>query len=198
MEKKTVLVMVEGAVMVALAYALSWVIIFKLPWEGSVTLMSMLPIIVFSIRRGAASGFACSFVYALLQLIQGIVRDGVLGWGLTPGMLAACIFLDYLGAFTVLGAAGLFRKLGTPGWIMGSITAVMLRYFLHVVSGAVVFASAGKLWEGLEINNTWLYSMAYNACYMLPEAILTTIGAVILFKSGAVKMILKGEKIGAA
>ncbi|MBD5129450.1 MAG: hypothetical protein HDT43_05950 [Ruminococcaceae bacterium] len=71
--------------------------------------------------------------------------------------------------------------------------AITLRYIMHVVSGAVVFASAGKLWDAIEINNPWLYSMAYNACYMLPELIFTTIGAAALFKSGVIKMILKGN-----
>ncbi|MDE7192495.1 MAG: energy-coupled thiamine transporter ThiT [Oscillospiraceae bacterium] len=195
MKKNKIHVMVEGGIMVALAFVLSLVTIYKLPWGGSVTLLSMLPIIVFSIRNGAANGLACSFVYSLTQLVYGLAVDGLLGWGLTPGMLAACIFLDYIAAFTVLGLAGAFRKHDIGGWISGSVMAIAIRYGMHVISGSVVFASAGKLWEGLEISNTWLYSMAYNACYMLPEMILTTLGAVVLFKSGAIKMILKGGEV---
>ncbi|MDE6030488.1 MAG: energy-coupled thiamine transporter ThiT [Oscillospiraceae bacterium] len=195
MKKNKIHVLVESAIMIALAFVLSLVKVFRLPWGGSVTLLSMLPIVVFSIRNGVVSGLACSFVYSLVQLVQGIVSDGLLGWGLTPGMLAACIFLDYIAAFTVLGLAGAFRKRDMGGWIGGSIAAIMIRYALHVVSGAAIFASAGKLWESLEINNTWLYSAAYNACYMLPEMILTTIGAAVLFKSGAIKMILKGGEV---
>lgn len=200
MKNKKVRVLVEGAVMVALAFGLSllsklvpWL---NLPWGGSITLLSMLPIVIFSIRNGVGSGLACSFVYSLAQLGQGIVGDGLLGWGLTPGMLIACIFLDYVGAFTVLGFAGIFRKKEMPGWIAGTVTVIFVRYALHVLSGAVIFASAGKLWESLgEISNPWLYSMLYNACYMLPEMILTTVGAVILFKTGAIKMILKGADV---
>lgn len=195
MKKNKVHVMAEGAVMVALAFVLSLVKVFKLPWGGSVTLLSMLPIIVFSIRNGVASGLACSFIFSLTQLVQGIVADGLLGWGLTPVMLSACIFLDYIAAFSVLGLAGAFRRHDTGGWMSGSIMVITIRYGMHVISGAAVFASAGKLWEGLEISSTWLYSIVYNACYMLPEMIITTIGAVVLFKSGAIKMILKGGEV---
>lgn len=190
--------MVEGAVMVALAFGLSltteFIPFLNLPWGGSITLLSMLPIIVYSIRNGVESGLACSFVYSLTQLAMGIMHSGLLGWGLTPGMLIACILLDYIGAFTVLGLAGMFRKREMTGWISGTVAAIVLRYAMHVVSGAVVFHSAGKLWEGLEIGNPWLYSTVYNACYMLPELIFTTIGATFLFKSGAIKMILKGRE----
>lgn len=192
--RKKILALVEGAVMVALAFGLSFVKIFKLPWGGSVTLLSMLPIIVYSIRNGAKYGVMCSFVYALTQLAQGIIADGLFGWGLTPAMLIACIFLDYIGAFTVLGFAGMLRSKDMKGWIGGAVSVIFVRYILHVISGAAVFASAGKLWEGLEISNPWLYSMAYNSCYMLPEMILTTIGAVLLFKTGAIKMILKKQE----
>ncbi len=195
MKKKQILVLVEGAVMVAMAFGLSCVTIFELPWGGSITLVSMLPIVVFSIRNGVPSGLACSFVFSLTQLLQGILKPrGLLTWGLTPGLLVACIFLDYIGAFSVIGLAGLFRKHDMGGWIGGTIMAVMLRLALHVVSGAAVFHTAGKLWEGLEISNPWLYSLAYNLCYMLPEAILTTAGAVVLFKSGVIKMILKNKE----
>lgn len=195
---KKFLCWVEAALMVAMAFGLSMFPIVKYPWGGSITILSMLPIIVFSIRRGVKLGLACAFVYSLTQLAQGIFMDGLLGWGLTPVMLAACIFLDYVGAFTALGLAGLFRKKEMKGWIGGAVMAIALRYVMHVISGAAVFASAGKLWESLgEINNTWLYSMLYNACYMLPEMILTTVGAVVLFKTGAIKMILKGADIKA-
>ncbi|MDE7362893.1 MAG: energy-coupled thiamine transporter ThiT [Oscillospiraceae bacterium] len=196
MERSKILVMVEGAVMVALATGLSllsnFIPFLKLPWGGSITLLSMLPIVVNSIRNGVKSGLACSFVYSVVQLVIGMFE--VLGWGLTPTMLAACFFFDYIGAFTVLGLAGLFRKRGMSGWIGGTVMAITLRYVMHVISGAAVFASVGMLWDVIEINNPWLYSMAYNACYMLPELIFTTIGAVALFKSGAIKMILKGNE----
>lgn len=198
MDRKKTLALVEGAVMVALAFGLDMISklipFLTLPFGGSITLLSMLPIVVYSIRNGVKYGLMCSFAYSLVQLITDLAKLGT--WGLTPATFIACAALDYIIAFSVLGLAGIFRGKGMKGWIGGTVCAVFLRYASHVISGAAVFATVGKLWDVIDITNPWLYSLAYNACYMLPEMILTTIGAVLLFKTGAVKMILK--KQGAA
>ena len=182
-------ILVEGAVMVALATVLSFIRVFKLPWGGSITLLSMLPIVLFSIRRGVKSGLTVSFVFALVQFAQGVM-DGLFGWGLTPGMLIACILLDYLGAFTVLGIAGIFRRKGLPGWIGGISLAIALRFVLHFLSGVVIWQSFGELWNGFSTDNTFLYSFLYNGCYMLPELIFTLVGAVALLSAPQTKRLL--------
>ena len=182
MRNKKLQILIEGAVMVALATVLSLIKIYKLPWGGSVTLLSMLPIIVFSIRHGVLNGLGVSFVYSLIQLGFGIVFDGLIGWGLTPGMLIACMIFDYILAFTVLGIAGMFRTKGLAGQVAGAAIAIILRFISHVLSGVYVFASAGKLWEGFETDNSWLYSIVYNACYMLPELIFTLAAVIIIFR----------------
>ena len=186
-------ILVEGAVMVALATVLSFIRVFKLPWGGSITLLSMLPIVLFSIRRGVKSGLTVSFVFALIQFAQGVM-DGLFGWGLTPGMLIACILLDYLGAFTVLGIAGIFRKKGLPGWIGGISLAIALRFVLHFLSGVVIWQSFGELWNGFSTNNTFLYSFLYNGCYMLPELVFTLVGAVALLSAPQTKRLLLDDK----
>lgn len=175
-------IMTEGAVMVALSTALSFISIIQLPWGGTVTLLSMLPITVFSIRRGVKAGFTASFLYSLIQFGQGAMK-GLFGWGLTPGMLAACIFLDYIGAFTVLGIAGFFRKKLFPGWIGGIALALVLRFVFHFLSGAVIWQSVGELWNGFSTENTFLYSFLYNGLYMSIELILTLAGAAALLKA---------------
>ena len=186
-------ILVEGAVMVALATVLSFIRVFKLPWGGSITLLSMLPIVLFSIRRGVSWGLIVSFVYSLVQFAQGVM-DGLFGWGLTPGMLIACILLDYLGAFTVLGIAGCFRKKGLPGWIGGITLAIVLRFVLHFLSGVVIWHSFGELWSGFATDNTYLYSFLYNGCYMLPELIFTLAGAVALLSAPQTKRLLLVEE----
>ena len=182
--------LVEGAVMVALATILSYLRIVKFPWGGAITVLSMLPIIVFALRYGVKRGLAVSFVYAIVQLGQGILFDGLLGWGLSVPMLIACIFLDYLGAFTILGLAGMFGNKSWGGIIGGTVIAMLLRLLLHFLSGVVIFHSAGMLWEGFATENTWLYSLVYNGAYMLPEIIFTTIGALALFKTPQIRKIL--------
>lgn len=191
MKNSKVQIMVEGAIMAALAAVLSYIRIFKLPWGGSITLLSMLPIVLFSIKRGLVPGFAASFVFALVQFGQGII-DGLFGWGLTPLSLIACIFLDYIGAYTVLGIAGIFRKGGMAGWLGGAALAVFARFLFHFFSGVVIWHSFGELWNGFSTDNTWLYSLLYNGAYMLPEMIFTLIGAFVLFKVPQTRRILAG------
>ena len=193
MQSKKVRIMVEGAVMLALATALSFIQIYKLPWGGSITLLSMLPIVLFSIRRGVAMGLAVSFLFSLIQLFQGIM-DGLFGWGLTPGMLVACIFIDYIFAFTVLGLAGVFRKKGTAGWISGIAIAIALRLVMHFLSGVVIWKSFGELWEGFSTDSSVLYSILYNGSYMLPELIITVIAAVILLNVPEVRKLFRPDE----
>ena len=160
--------------MVALAAVLSFIRVYRLPWGGSITLLSMLPIAVYSIKRGLKAGFAASFVFSLFQLFQGIT-DGLFGWGLTPVMLIACILLDYVLAYTSLGIAGIFRNKGAAGWLGGTILAVFIRFVFHFLSGVVIWHSYGELWNGFSTDNTVLYSLLYNGSYMLPEMIFTGI-----------------------
>lgn len=190
MKNEKVLTLVEGAVMVALATVLSFIKIINLPWGGSITLLSMLPIVVFSLKRGIGHGLAASFVYSLIQFGQGCA-EGIFGWGLTPVALVACIFIDYIFAFTVLGIAGIFRKHGTPGMIGGSVLAMTLRLVCHYTSGVLIFGSFGELWNGLTINEPWLYSLLYNGAYMLPEIVFTTVGVVILLSVPQTKKTIK-------
>ena len=149
----------------------------------------MLPIAIYSIRRGVKAGFAASFLYALIQFAQGAMK-GLFGWGLTPGMLVACIVLDYIGAFFVLGIAGIFRKKNFLGWMSGITLAVSLRFLFHFLSGVVIWHSVGELWNGFSTDNTCLYSLLYNGCYMLPELILTLAGAAALLKVPQTKKLI--------
>ena len=185
--------LVEGAVMVALAAVLSYVRVFHLPWGGSVTLLSMLPICVYSIRHGAVSGLFASFVFALIQFGQGCI-DGLFGWGLTPVMLLACIMLDYILPFTLLGLAGILRKKGIVGWVTGTAGVIVLRFLLHFLCGIVIWHSFGELWEGFSTDNEVLYSLLYNGAYMLPELVFTLTGAILLFKIPQTRKLLTANK----
>lgn len=141
-----------SAVMIALSVALSLVKIIQMPLGGSVTLLSMLPVCMLSIMYGTR-------------------------WGLTPQSLVGTIIFDYLVAFTVLGFAGLFRTKGVGGYIGGISLAMAMRVVSHVISGVIFFASwAPEGW------NPFIYSICYNGAYMVPEAVFTFIGAVVLFK----------------
>jgi thiamine transporter len=183
MTNKKTKIMTECAILVALSTVLSFVKVWNMPWGGSVTLFSMLPVCYLSVRHGLKWGLGAAFVYSAIQLFFGIALDGLMGWGLTGSILLACILLDYVFAFSVLGFAGLFRKKGLGGIVTGTFLAVFMRFVLHFLSGVYVFASAGKLWQGFETQNTYLYSLVYNGAYMLPELVMTLAGAVIVYKA---------------
>ena len=66
----------EGALMVALAFVLSFVKLWELPNGGSLT-PAMFPILLFGLRWGVGRGLMAGFVFGLLQLIF----DGAYAWG---------------------------------------------------------------------------------------------------------------------
>lgn len=170
------------AVLLALATVLSLVKPFTLPFGGSVTLLSMLPVVMIPLMYGTRWGIVGAFIYSLIQLMLDI--GAVVGWGLTPTALIGTITLDYILAFSVLGLAGVFKKHGIIGIAAGVVTVLIGRFLLHFVSGVVIFAS-------IVDKSAWAYSLTYNLSYMLPEFITTTIAAVIIFKLPAIKNTLQ-------
>lgn len=163
-----------------------------MPLGGSVTLLSMLPIVMISVMMGLKWGIGSAFVYSLIQLLLGITMDGLLGWGLTPVMLVGTILLDYIIAFTVLGIAGIFVKQGYAGICGGVGLAVALRFLSHFLSGFIIFKNLEQfeLFGSIFTNRPMLYSLAYNGLYMLPELIITVVGAAILFKLPQIKKLI--------
>lgn len=190
MRNKKTLMLVEGAVMIALAAVLSLIKVYKLPWGGSITLLSMVPICVFSIKNGLVWGLGVSFIYSVVQLLLDLGE--VLSWGLTAGTLIACFALDYILAYSMLGFAGLFRKKGTAGWIAGTVVAMLLRLLMHFLSGVLIWHSIGKVWD-IDIKNEYLYSLVYNGSYMIPEIVFSVIAVVILYKLPQTKRLLTAK-----
>ncbi len=196
MKQKRIHILCESAILVALAVALSIISKFLLepllaplfPFGGSVTIFSMLPICIISIRHGLGWGLAGAFCFSWFQILQG----GVFGWGLTPLMLIGSLLLDYILAFTVLGLAGLFRHKGTLGMVGGVALVCVLRFVIHFLAGIILWANLaefvafGQAW----VNRPVLYSLVYNGGYMLPETILTVVGAVILLRIPHVRKLI--------
>ncbi len=176
-----------SAIMLALATVLSEIPIIQMPLGGSVTLLSMIPIVLISCCYGIGWGFGTAFVYSLVQLYLAISVGGLFTWGLTTPALVSAIIIDYILAFTVLGIAGIFAKRGALGILFGVILAVALRFVCHFISGAVIF----DIW--CEWSSPWLYSLCYNGLYMLPELVITSIGAFLLLKVKAFRRLLLAD-----
>lgn len=176
--------MIECAMMVALATVLSMIKLYEAPLGGSVTLLSMLPVSVLSIRLGLKWGLTGGFLHAVIQMFLDLGR--VISWGLTPAALIGCIVFDYLLAFTVIGLAGAFRNHGRFGMVFGIAMALFLRFCSHLVSGTVIF----DVWMPEGWGNPFIYSVAYNGAYMLPELIFTVAAVLILTRTPAFRRVL--------
>lgn len=167
--------LVESAVMIALAAVLSQLKIYEMPLGGSVTLASMLPIMLIAYKYGAKWGLCTAFTYSLVQLLLDLGK--VISWGMTWQAVVACFFLDYIFAFSSLGLAGIYGK-NFPKYILGMVTAVVIRLAFHVFSGTVVFAS----WMPKDWNNPFIYSIAYNGTFLLPDLIICLVVGAVIYK----------------
>ena len=161
----------EGAILVAMAFVLSFVKLYELPNGGSLT-PAMFPILFYALRWGLGRGLGAGFVFGMLQLIF----DGAYAWGWQS------MILDYLLAFTPLGLAGIFRGKAW-GIFPGTVIGCLGRFAVHYLSGVTIY----RIIEPTSIpglgtyDNPHLYSLMYNGTYMLPNMLLAMALAAVLY-----------------
>ena len=175
-----------SAVMIALSAVLSMVKVYQLPLGGSITLLSMLPVASVAICYGTKTGLMASLLYACVQI--GLDLGALMGYGMTAATWVGCLLFDYIIAFGAIGLAGIWRQKGIVGMCAGVCLTCLVRFISHFISGAIVFS----VWcpEGW---NVYWYSIVYNGSYMLPELLLTTIGAMLLFRVPQVKKLIESR-----
>lgn len=164
-----------AGVCTALSFVLSYVK-FEAAWlqGGSITLVSFLPICLFSYIYGMKKGLVVGFVYGLLQAIQDpfIVHP-------------AQFMLDYPIAFSMIALSGLLTDLNVLNnmpklkFTVGAILTGIFRYIAHVLSGTFAF---GAYAMDSEATNFLLYSAVYNSYVFIDIALVVVVG-LILFSS---------------
>lgn len=167
MKQMSTKMMVEAGVLIGLAQLLSYVKIWEAPYGGSVTAGSMIPIIFYAVRWGVKPGVFAGMVYGILQFILGPKYS----------FHIISILFDYVIAFAMIGLAGLTRK-SFGGIFTGTFIGIFGRFACHVISGAVIWASYAP--KGM---NPWIYSMAYNGAYLVPEFAVSIIIVGIIYRS---------------
>ncbi len=170
--------LVECALMVALSTILSFITIYQMPQGGSITAVSMMPLVLASFRHGPKWGLFTGFTYGLLQMMLGIKN---VMYCTTFGAMVLCVLLDYLLAYGVMGIACTLGKpfRGLPARVAaGAAGAGLLRYFCSFLSGILIWQDYAP--EDMPV---WLYSLGYNGSYMIPEIILTAVAAVLVMKA---------------
>ena len=168
-------VLTESAIMIALSTVLSIIKIVEMPYGGSVTVASALPVAIIAYRHGVKTGLFAGLVHATLQLVLGL---SMLSYATSWQSAVAIIMLDYIVAFTFVGFAGIFRKKisnQAAALTVGVLLISVLRYICHVISGATV-------WSGISIPTAaaLAYSFIYNATYMIPETVVLTVSALYI------------------
>ena len=208
--------LVTSAMLIALGTAISfvseWIPFLNLPFGGTITLASLLPLVLISYLYGTPWGLGSAFVYSLLQMAVGFRTvsglflpdsDSYMG---SVGVALLILLLDYVLAYTSVGLAGVFRNRLSKKWaiVWGSVLGLFLCYFFHVLSGAL-FYGAWAEWFFLEsaakdlaisafvmehCSGTGLaiaYSVIYNGLYMLPEIILTAVAGFAIARIPQIK-----------
>lgn len=141
---------------VALSVVTSFIKVYTFPFGGSITLCSMLFVCLIGYWYGPRISLTTGLAYGLLQLVTG------------PYIVFPLqVLVDYPLAFGALGLSGFFWN-SKHGLIKGYLVGVLGRYMFAVLSGWLFFGAYA--WEG------WAplpYSLAYNAAYLVPEAVVT-------------------------
>ena len=163
-----------AAVCIAMSFALSYLAPIHLPYGGSVTIASLLPLMIYSYMFGVRKGVFAGLIYGLLQIIQD------------PMILhPAQMFLDYPIAFAGIGLAGMFRgvhaldKAPQVKFLLGALVGSAIRYLSHLFSGVFAF---GQLASYYGFDSDWLYSLTYNSFVFADIAIAIVVG-IFVFSS---------------
>lgn len=163
-----------AAVCIAMSFALSYLAPIHLPYGGSVTIASLLPLMIYSYMFGVRKGVFAGLIYGLLQIIQD------------PMILhPAQMFLDYPIAFAGIGLAGMFRgvhaldKAPQVKFLLGALVGSAIRYLSHLFSGVFAF---GQFASYYGFDSDWLYSLTYNSFVFADIAIAIVVG-IFVFSS---------------
>lgn len=164
-------VLAEGAVMVSMAVVLDLIstLIPSLPQGGSVTLGVMVPIILFSIRRGVKYGIFAGMLFSIVTL------------AFSPPFIVSPVqfLLDYPLAFGALGLSGFFRN----NAVLAAFTGIFGRFLAHFTSGVVWFGEYAP--EGTPVA---VYSAVYNGTYLGIEFITSAILLYIILQRDIIKI----------
>ena len=180
---QTTRMLCEGAVSIALAYALTFVEL-DLWFQGGSISAAMIPIILFAVRWGAPWGIAAGAVFGTLKYFLGL-DSFVLNW--------ISIIFDYTGAYAMVGLAGLFKRRANliP---LAALVAGAARFIVHYISGVTVYAEyMPEEFMGLTMTSPFFYSALYNGGYMLPSTLLAVVVCAALMKP--LSKFLNGEDL---
>ena len=170
-------ILAEIIVFAALSAVLYIIRPFTLPYGGSVTLGSMVPVMWLSLRRSVRAGLVAGVIFGLLALLIDLM---LLPY--SPITNPVQVVLEYPIAFAMLGLAGLFHKQSSALATIGVGISVLVKFILHFIAGLVFWTYTFP--EGW---NPVVWSAVYNGSFLLPEFIISAILIYLLVKKGTLE-----------
>ena len=166
----------ECSIMVALSTVLSILKIVELPYGGSVTAASMLPVVIAVYRHGGLFGLGVAAANSTIQFLLGMNN---LAYAINWQAAVAIVVFDYVLAFSVFALSGAFKRVFSDqraAVLLGVLLASVLRYACHTIVGCTV-------WAGISIPTgaAIIYSLSYNATYMIPETLILMLASAYVF-----------------
>jgi len=167
-------VIAEVSIFAALSSALYTVTLpfLTLPYGGSVTAGSMVPIIWLSFRRGVKVGIFGGIIFGLVALPIDVVRLPY-----SPIVHPLQVILDYPIPFGAIGLAGLFKSSSSDGVLrslVGVAIATLGRFLSHFLAGIFFWTTFGL--DGI------IYSAVYNGSFLTGEFVIAIAIMYILVK----------------
>ncbi|MEM4704675.1 MAG: energy-coupled thiamine transporter ThiT, partial [Candidatus Bathyarchaeia archaeon] len=128
-------ILAEIIIFAALSAGLYAIRPYSLPYGGSITLGSMIPVMWLALRRGVIVGFISGVIFGLIALPIDIM---LLPY--SPITNPIQVFLEYPIAFGALGLAGIFHKSSVTFATAGVGISIFVKFLLHVIAGVIFWS----------------------------------------------------------
>jgi len=177
-------VLTEIIVFAALSAVLYVIRPFTLPYGGSVTIGSMVPVMWLSLRRGLRAGLVAGAIFGLLALLIDVMLVGAANIIVSPLQ----VFLEYPIAFGVLGFAGISHNKKTVGFALAGVAlSVLVKFLIHYLVGVFIWA---YVYEFPPEWGQYLWPAVYNGSFLLVEFLISATLISILVKKGTLEYAL--------
>src|SRR5699024_5754758 len=146
--------------------------------QGGSISFAMIPVFIVAFRWGLKGGLLTGLLYGLLQIPFGAFI-----------LTSLQALIEYVFAFTAFGFAGIFanqvsaavrnaQAKQTLFYVsIGIFIGASLRFVGHFIAGVVFF----KRFMPEGWSNIWIYSLVYNASYIVPSFVISSVALYFLF-----------------
>jgi thiamine transporter len=173
-------VLAEIVVFAALSAVLYAVRPYTLPFGGSITLGSMVPVMWLSLRRGVRVGVVAGMIFGVLALLIDILFLGASSIIATPVQAV----LEYPVAFGIVGLTGMFHRNTVTFAVAGAAISVFIRFIIHYFVGVFVWF---YVYTFPEQWGQWSWPAVYNGSFLSIEFVISATLLAILVRRGTLK-----------